>query len=147
MGGVVSYNCVKRKDYWSDILWNDGKSKWHIATGNDSNQSSLVFFFIHLLRFVLILVACMQMYEELQVLSALVPTRQLYFLRLVQQIEAGSWAIVDVSYDIPHQESQFSSSCKAQRLPSGCLIQEMPNGYSKVVRINELPSLYVSLTA
>ncbi|KAK4402513.1 Homeobox-leucine zipper protein HDG11 [Sesamum angolense] len=72
------------------------------------------------------------MYEELQVLSALVPTRQLYFLRFCQQIEQGSWAIVDVSYDIPHQESQFSSSCKAYRLPSGCLIQDMPNGYSKV---------------
>lgn len=72
------------------------------------------------------------MYEEVQVLSALVPTRQLYLLRLCQQIEQGLWAIVDVSYDVPHQDSQFSSSCKAQRLPSGCLIQEMPNGYSKV---------------
>lgn len=80
-------------------------------------------------------VAC-QMYEELQVLTALVPTRQFYFLRLCQQIEQGSWAIVDVSYEIPHQESQFSSPCKAHRLPSGCLIQEMPNGYSKVVMID-----------
>ncbi|KAH6806760.1 homeodomain GLABROUS 11 [Perilla frutescens var. frutescens] len=70
------------------------------------------------------------MYEELQVLSALVPTRQLYFLRFCQQIEQGSWAVVDVSYEVPHHDSQFS--CKAQRLPSGCLIQEMPNGYSKV---------------
>ncbi|KAK4394910.1 Homeobox-leucine zipper protein HDG11 [Sesamum angolense] len=49
------------------------------------------------------------MYEELQVLSALVPMRQLYFLRFCQQIEQGSWAIVDVSYDIPHQGSHFSS--------------------------------------
>lgn len=73
-----------------------------------------------------------QMYGELQVLSALVPTRKLYFIRFVQQIEAGSWAVVDVSYDIPNQESQFSTSCKVHKLPSGCLIQEMPNGYSKV---------------
>lgn len=72
------------------------------------------------------------MYGELQVLSALVPTRKLYFLRFVQQIEAGSWAIVDVSYDVPNQDNSFSSSCKAHRLASGCLIQEMPNGYSKV---------------
>ncbi|KAI3454339.1 hypothetical protein Pfo_011002 [Paulownia fortunei] len=72
------------------------------------------------------------MYQESQVLSALVPTRQFYFLRFRQQIEQGSWAIVDVSYDIPHQDSQFSSTCKAHRLPSGCLIQDMPNGYSKV---------------
>ncbi|EYU22268.1 hypothetical protein ABFS82_09G005300 [Erythranthe guttata] len=72
------------------------------------------------------------MYEELQVLSALVPTRQFYFLRFRQQIEPGLWAIVNVSYDVPHQESQLSSSCKSQRLPSGCLIQDMPNGYSKI---------------
>lgn len=69
------------------------------------------------------------MYEEVQVLSALVPTRQVYMLRFCQQIEQGSWAVVDVSYDLPHQDT---SSCKAQRLPSGCLIQEMPNGYSEV---------------
>ncbi|XP_073152792.1 homeobox-leucine zipper protein HDG11-like isoform X2 [Henckelia pumila] len=72
------------------------------------------------------------MYEELQVLTALLPIRQLYFLRFCQQIEQGTWAIVDVSYDLPQEESQFSSSCKAHKLPSGCLIQEMPNGYSKV---------------
>ncbi|XP_051117026.1 homeobox-leucine zipper protein HDG11 [Andrographis paniculata] len=73
------------------------------------------------------------MYGEMQVLSALVPLRQCYFLRFCQQIEQGSWAVVDVSYEMPHQDSQFpSSSCHAQRLPSGCLIQDMPNGYSKV---------------
>ncbi|KAL3835296.1 hypothetical protein ACJIZ3_010032 [Penstemon smallii] len=72
------------------------------------------------------------MYEELQVLSALVPTRQFYFLRFCQQIEQGSWVIVDVSYDIPNQESHFTSSSKSHRLPSGCLIQDMPNGYSKI---------------
>lgn len=73
-----------------------------------------------------------QMYEELQVLSPLVPTRQIYFLRFCQQIEQGAWVIVDVSYDLPHQEKQFASSSKAHRLPSGCLIQDMANGYSKV---------------
>ncbi|KAL3628947.1 Homeobox-leucine zipper protein hdg11 [Castilleja foliolosa] len=69
------------------------------------------------------------MYAQLQVLSALVPTRQFYFIRFRQQIEQGSWVIVDVSYDFPQQDGQFSSS---HRLPSGCLIQDMPNGYSKV---------------
>ncbi|KAL0441172.1 UNVERIFIED_CONTAM: Homeobox-leucine zipper protein HDG11 [Sesamum radiatum] len=47
------------------------------------------------------------MYEELQVLSALVPMRQLYFLRFCQQIEQGSWAIVDVSYDILIKAASF----------------------------------------
>ncbi|KAF3680027.1 Homeobox-leucine zipper protein ROC8 [Capsicum annuum] len=72
------------------------------------------------------------MYEEQQVLSPLVPTRHLYFLRFCQQIEPGSWAIVDVSYDITQENLYPPSSCKVHKLPSGCLIQDMPNGYSKV---------------
>ncbi|XP_024992062.1 homeobox-leucine zipper protein HDG11-like [Cynara cardunculus var. scolymus] len=72
------------------------------------------------------------MYEELQVLSPLVSTRQFYFLRFCQQIEQGSWAIVNVSYNLPQYNPYAQSQFKAHRLPSGCLIQEMPNGYSKV---------------
>ncbi|XP_055826666.1 homeobox-leucine zipper protein HDG11 [Solanum dulcamara] len=78
------------------------------------------------------------MYEELQVLSPLVPTRQLYFLRFCQQIEQGSWAIVDVSYDITQENQYSSTSCKVHRLPSGCLIQDMPNGYSKVTWVEHV---------
>jgi homeobox-leucine zipper protein len=73
------------------------------------------------------------MYEELQVLSPLVPTREFYFLRYCQQIEQGLWAIVDVSYDFPRDNQFANSQCRCNRLPSGCLIQDMPNGYSKVV--------------
>ncbi|KAK4375796.1 hypothetical protein RND71_006473 [Anisodus tanguticus] len=72
------------------------------------------------------------MQEELQVLSPLVPTRQLYLLRFCQQIDPVSWAIVDVSYDITQEDQYTSSSCKVHKFPSGCLIQDMPNGYSKV---------------
>lgn len=75
------------------------------------------------------------MHEELQVLSPLVPTREFYFLRYCQQIEQGSWAIVDVSYDFS-RDNQFSSQFRCRRLPSGCLIQDMPNGYSKVRKFN-----------
>ncbi|KAA8542902.1 hypothetical protein F0562_024063 [Nyssa sinensis] len=77
------------------------------------------------------------MFQELQVLSPLVPTRQFYFLRFCQQIEQGSWAIVDVSYDFP-QVNQFASQCRSHRLPSGCLIQDMPNGYSKVTWVEHV---------
>ncbi|XP_059647178.1 homeobox-leucine zipper protein HDG11 [Cornus florida] len=77
------------------------------------------------------------MYQELQVLSPLVPTRQFYFLRFCQQIEQGLWAIIDVSYDLP-QMNQFASQCRCQRLPSGCLIQDMPNGYSKVTWVEHM---------
>ena len=71
------------------------------------------------------------MYGELALLSPLVPTREFYFLRYCQQIEQGSWAIVDVSYDFP-QDHQFAPQFRSHRFPSGCLIQDMPNGYSKV---------------
>ncbi|KAG9136012.1 hypothetical protein Leryth_015888, partial [Lithospermum erythrorhizon] len=70
------------------------------------------------------------MYLELQALSPFVPERQFYLLRYCQQIEQDSWAIVDVSYDILH--NQLNSPCKAHSLPSGCFIKDMPNGYSKV---------------
>ncbi|XP_016451582.1 homeobox-leucine zipper protein HDG12-like [Nicotiana tabacum] len=78
------------------------------------------------------------MYEEMQVLSPLVPTRQSFFLRLCQQIDQGSWAIVDVSYDIIQENQYPSSSCMVHRLPSGCLIQDMPNGYSKVTWVEHV---------
>ncbi|KAJ9678138.1 hypothetical protein PVL29_022892 [Vitis rotundifolia] len=77
------------------------------------------------------------MYGELQVLSPLVPTREFYFLRYCQQIEQGSWAIVDVSYDFP-RDNQFAPQNPSHRLPSGCLIQDMPNGYSKVTWVEHV---------
>lgn len=72
------------------------------------------------------------MYEELQVLSPLVPTREFYFLRYCQQIEQGMWAIADVSIDYS-RVNQFVTPSRSRRLPSGCLIHDMPNGYSKVI--------------
>lgn len=74
----------------------------------------------------------LQMYQELQLLSPLVPTRHFYFIRYCQQIEQGVWAVVDVSYNIP-RENQIVSHPQCHRFPSGCLIQDMPNGYSKVL--------------
>lgn len=68
------------------------------------------------------------MIEELQVLSPLVATREFCVLRYCQQIEHGTWAIVNFSYEFP----QFTSQSRSYRFPSGCLIQDMSNGYSKV---------------
>ena len=70
-----------------------------------------------------------QMYEEMAVLSPLVATREFCELRYCQMIEHGSWIVVNVSYHLPQFVSQSSNSYK---FPSGCLIQDMPNGYSKV---------------
>ncbi|GJS81151.1 homeobox-leucine zipper protein HDG11 [Tanacetum coccineum] len=85
------------------------------------------------------------MYEELQVLSPLVPTRQLYLLRFVQQIEQGSWAVVNVSYDLPQYNPYAQSRFKVHRLPSGCFIQDMPNGYSKVTWVEHMEVEEVAL--
>ena len=70
------------------------------------------------------------MYEEMAVLSPLVATREFCELRYCQMIEQGSWIVVNVSYHLPQFVSQSSHSYK---FPSGCLIQDMPNGYSKVL--------------
>ncbi|XWS38786.1 hypothetical protein CRYUN_Cryun19dG0160300 [Craigia yunnanensis] len=74
------------------------------------------------------------MYAELQVLSPLVPTREAYFLRYCQQQnldDENYWAIVDFPLDGFHNNLQ-SSFPLYRRKPSGCLIQDMPNGYSMV---------------
>ncbi|WOK95180.1 homeobox-leucine zipper protein ROC5-like [Canna indica] len=69
------------------------------------------------------------MQAELQVLSPLVAARQVSFLRFCKQHAEGIWAVVDVSIDGIRDSLSPASS---RRLPSGCVVQDMPNGYSKV---------------
>ncbi|XP_058087000.1 homeobox-leucine zipper protein ANTHOCYANINLESS 2-like [Magnolia sinica] len=71
------------------------------------------------------------MHAELQVLSPLVPIREVNFLRFCKQHAEGVWAVVDVSID-SIRESPSASYMNCRRLPSGCVVQDMPNGYSKV---------------
>lgn len=77
-----------------------------------------------------------KMYAELQVQSPLVPTREAYFLRYVEQnAENGNWAIVDFPIDSFHDQMQPLNTItphEYKRKPSGCIIQDMPNGYSQV---------------
>ncbi|MFS7888403.1 putative transcription factor & lipid binding HD-SAD family [Helianthus anomalus] len=72
------------------------------------------------------------MYAELQMLSPLVPTREIHFLRYcARNPEDGSWAIIDFPLDSFHETYQPSLT-RYKRLPSGCIIQDIPNGYSRV---------------
>ncbi|KAH7844574.1 hypothetical protein Vadar_029596 [Vaccinium darrowii] len=71
------------------------------------------------------------MSAEFHVLSPAVPTRDTYFVRYCKHHMDGTWAVVDISL----HNSRFSSVLTCPRRPSGCLIQEMPNGYSKVTWI------------
>ncbi|CAM8977385.1 unnamed protein product [Rhodiola kirilowii] len=72
------------------------------------------------------------MHAELQVLSPLVSVREVNFLRFCKQLAEGAWAVVDVSIDSIREPSGTSSYASCRRLPSGCVVQDMPNGYSKV---------------
>ncbi|XP_038880417.1 homeobox-leucine zipper protein HDG11-like isoform X2 [Benincasa hispida] len=75
------------------------------------------------------------MYQQMHIFSPLVSPRDFYFLRHCQQIELGVWVIVDVSYEIL---KDCVTSARCWRLPSGCLIQEMPNGCSKITWVEHV---------
>ncbi|KAJ8493346.1 hypothetical protein OPV22_015067 [Ensete ventricosum] len=74
------------------------------------------------------------MTAEFQVPSPLVPTRESLFVRYCKQHADGTWAVVDVSLD----SLRPSPVLRCRRRPSGCLIQEMPNGYSKVTWVEHV---------
>ncbi|KAF8657022.1 hypothetical protein HU200_060356 [Digitaria exilis] len=81
--------------------------------------------------------ALLLMKAELQVLSPLVPIREVTFLRFCKQLAEGAWAVVDVSIDglVRDQNSATASNAgniRCRRLPSGCVMQDTPNGYCKV---------------
>ncbi|KAM7491638.1 hypothetical protein LguiA_034559 [Lonicera macranthoides] len=74
------------------------------------------------------------MQAEIQIISPLVPVRAVKFLRYCKQHAEGVWAVVDVSIHIP-ESSNAHSSVYYRRLPSGCIVQDMPNSYPKVTWI------------
>ncbi|XP_019250149.1 PREDICTED: homeobox-leucine zipper protein HDG2-like isoform X2 [Nicotiana attenuata] len=73
-------------------------------------------------------------FAEFQVPFPQVPTRDCYFVRYCKRSVDGIWAVVDVSLD--YLRATPTASCR--RRPSGCLIQAMPNGYSKVTWIEHV---------
>ncbi|RYR37587.1 hypothetical protein Ahy_A09g042464 isoform A [Arachis hypogaea] len=72
------------------------------------------------------------MHSEIQLLSPLVPIRQVRFLRFCKQHAEGVWAVVDVSVEIGRDAANAQPFMSCRRLPSGCVVHDMPNGYSKV---------------
>ncbi|XP_042428609.1 homeobox-leucine zipper protein ANTHOCYANINLESS 2-like isoform X2 [Zingiber officinale] len=71
------------------------------------------------------------MHAELQVLSPLVAIRELNFLRFSKQHAEGTWVVVDVSVDFIRENVSSGSSCRL--MPTGFVVQDMPNGYCKLV--------------
>ncbi|KAL6569476.1 Homeobox-leucine zipper protein ANTHOCYANINLESS 2 [Orobanche minor] len=78
------------------------------------------------------------MNAALQVLSPLVPVREVNFLRFCKQHAEGIWAVVDVSIDAIRENPGGPTFQNCRRLPSGCVLQDMPNGYSKVTWVEHI---------
>ncbi|CAO2043382.1 unnamed protein product [Urochloa humidicola] len=72
--------------------------------------------------------ALLLMQAELQVLSPLVPRREVTFLRFCNQLAEGVWAVVDVSVDGLERDQCLVTNRNCRRLPSGCVVQETPSG-------------------
>ncbi|KAL8511002.1 hypothetical protein ACS0TY_017722 [Phlomoides rotata] len=79
--------------------------------------------------------AMLVMNAEFQVPSPLVTTRECYFVRYCKRHVDGIWAVVDVSLDHLHTTS---TSLRCRRRPSGCLIQDLPNGHSRVTWVEHV---------
>ncbi|AQK83085.1 Homeobox-leucine zipper protein HDG11 [Zea mays] len=77
------------------------------------------------------------MYEELHIMTPVVPTRELSFLRYCKQIEQGLWAVADVSLE-GQRDAHYGVPSRSRRMPSGCLIADMSNGYSKVTWVEHM---------
>ncbi|WMV49483.1 hypothetical protein MTR67_042868 [Solanum verrucosum] len=72
---------------------------------------------------------------ELQLISDLVPVWEIKFLRYCKKHVDGLWVVVDVSVDTIQQGSQQCEIQNCRRLPFGCVVQDMFNGYSQVIQL------------
>lgn len=71
------------------------------------------------------------MFAEMQMLTPMVATREVYFVRHCKQLSTDQWAIVDVSID--NVEKNIDASLlKCRKRPSGCIIEDKSNGHCKV---------------
>ncbi|KAJ4957374.1 hypothetical protein NE237_024485 [Protea cynaroides] len=77
------------------------------------------------------------MFTELQMLTPMVPTREVYFIRYCKKLTAERWAIVDVSID-KVQENMEEPLVKCRKRPSGCIIEDKTNGHCKVIWVEHI---------
>ncbi|KAJ8755997.1 hypothetical protein K2173_024542 [Erythroxylum novogranatense] len=77
------------------------------------------------------------MFAEMQMMTPLVPTREVYFVRHCKQLSPEKWAIVDVSID-KVEDNIDASLVKCRKRPSGCIIEDKSNGHCKVTWVEHL---------
>lgn len=80
------------------------------------------------------------MFAEVQMLTPMVPTREIYFVRYSKQLSAEKWAIVDVSID-KVEDNIDASLVKCRKRPSGCIIEDKNDGHCKVTWVEHLECL------
>ncbi|KAL1340563.1 hypothetical protein HN51_026921 [Arachis hypogaea] len=71
------------------------------------------------------------MFAELQMLTPMVPTREVYFVRCCRKLSDEKWGIVDVSID-KVEDNIDASLLKCRKRPSGCIIEDKSHGHCKV---------------
>ncbi|WMV33693.1 hypothetical protein MTR67_027078 [Solanum verrucosum] len=109
---VEMFPCIVGKTYTTDV----------ISTGIGGNKSG----------------SLLLIKTELQIISNLVSVREVQFLRFCKKHVEGVWAIVDVSIYTIQEGSQEIEIENGRRLPSGCILQDMPNGYCQVTWIEHM---------
>ncbi|GAV60649.1 START domain-containing protein [Cephalotus follicularis] len=74
------------------------------------------------------------MSAEFNLPTTFVPSRECHFARYCKWLGNRTWGVVDVSLEsvFPYPNVNF------RRRPSGCLIEEMPNGCSKVIWVEHV---------
>ncbi|KAL3845072.1 hypothetical protein ACJIZ3_002475 [Penstemon smallii] len=77
------------------------------------------------------------MYAKMHILSPLVSPREFFFIRYCRQLNSNTWVMVDVSYDFI-KELQDAAPTRSWKLPSGCMIEDLSNGKSKITWIEHV---------
>ncbi|KAI5055062.1 hypothetical protein GOP47_0030207 [Adiantum capillus-veneris] len=75
-------------------------------------------------------------YAELQLPTPFVPTRDAYFLRYSKRVD-HQWLVVDVCID-SLRANPPPSLLKCRKRPSGCVLEETTNGYSKITWVEHV---------
>ncbi|CAK9310496.1 unnamed protein product [Citrullus colocynthis] len=71
------------------------------------------------------------MYAELQMLTPILPPREIFFIRSCKHLSSDKWVVADVSIDKVGDHIDSSSS-HCRKRPSGCIIQDTSDGHCKV---------------
>ncbi|CAN1178195.1 Homeobox-leucine zipper protein HDG1 [Linum perenne] len=74
---------------------------------------------------------------EFQPISPLIPVRTTKFIRSCKKEMESVWSVIDICVDA-NEGSSSNSDPTSLRLPSGCIIYDLNNGYSKVTWVEHV---------